>query len=71
MFHAEILIPFSSFPKLLLKTNMGAGHFGASSRYERYRETALDYAFLWKALGRSGRMTAESALRASALIQLE
>jgi len=36
---------------LLLKTNMGAGHFGASGRYERYRETALDYAFLLKALG--------------------
>jgi oligopeptidase B len=35
---------------LLLKTNMGAGHFGASGRYERYRETALDYAFLIKAL---------------------
>jgi oligopeptidase B len=36
---------------LLLKTNMGAGHFGASGRYERYRETALDYAFLLRALG--------------------
>lgn len=36
---------------LLLKTNMGAGHFGASGRYERFKETALDYAFLFKALG--------------------
>jgi oligopeptidase B len=36
---------------LLLKTNLGAGHFGASGRYERYRETALDYAFLLKTLG--------------------
>lgn len=36
---------------LLLKTNMGAGHFGASGRYERYKETAFDYAFLLKALG--------------------
>jgi oligopeptidase B len=36
---------------LLLKTNMGAGHFGASGRYDRYRETALDYAFLFHALG--------------------
>ncbi|NWF82423.1 MAG: S9 family peptidase [Bryobacteraceae bacterium] len=36
---------------LLLKTNMGAGHFGASGRYERYKETAFDYAFLFKALG--------------------
>ena len=36
---------------LLLKTNMGAGHFGASGRYDRFKETALDYAFLFKALG--------------------
>ena len=36
---------------VLLKTNMGAGHFGASGRYERYKETALDYAFLLKTLG--------------------
>ena len=31
---------------LLLHTNMGAGHGGASGRFERYRETARDYAFL-------------------------
>jgi len=31
---------------LLLKTNMDAGHGGASGRYDRYRETALVYAFL-------------------------
>ncbi len=31
---------------LLLQTNMGAGHGGASGRYDRYRETALVYAFL-------------------------
>ena len=36
---------------VLLKTNLGAGHFGASGRYERYRETAFDYAFLLKTLG--------------------
>lgn len=36
---------------LLLKTNMGAGHFGASGRYDRFKETAFDYAFLLKALG--------------------
>jgi oligopeptidase B len=36
-------------PMLLLKTNMGAGHFGASGRYERIRETAFEYAFLLKA----------------------
>lgn len=31
---------------LLLKTNMKAGHGGASGRFERYKQTALEYAFL-------------------------
>jgi oligopeptidase B len=31
---------------LILKTNMGAGHGGASGRYESIRETAFEYAFL-------------------------
>ena len=31
---------------LLLVTNMGAGHGGASGRYDRLREIALSYAFL-------------------------
>ncbi|NEM98124.1 S9 family peptidase [Pontibacter burrus] len=31
---------------LLLHTNMEAGHGGASGRFQRYRETALQYAFL-------------------------
>jgi oligopeptidase B len=33
---------------LLLYTNMASGHSGASGRFERYRETALEYAFLIK-----------------------
>lgn len=37
---------------LLLKTNMGAGHFGPSGRYDRLRETAFDYAFLLAIPGR-------------------
>jgi oligopeptidase B len=36
---------------LLLKTNMGAGHGGASGRYDYLREIALDYAFLLTHLG--------------------
>ena len=36
---------------LLLKTNMGAGHAGASGRYDYLREIALDYAFLLTQLG--------------------
>ena len=33
---------------LLLKTNMKAGHGGASGRFEYLKEIALDYAFLFK-----------------------
>jgi oligopeptidase B len=36
---------------LLLVTNMGAGHGGASGRYDRLREIAMDYAFLLATLG--------------------
>ena len=32
--------------KLIMHTNMDAGHGGASGRYRRYRETAQEYAFL-------------------------
>jgi oligopeptidase B len=31
---------------LLLKTNLGAGHGGASGRYDKWKETAFEYAFL-------------------------
>jgi oligopeptidase B len=36
---------------LLLKINMGAGHGGASGRYDYLREIALDYAFLLRQIG--------------------
>jgi len=36
---------------LLLKVNMGAGHGGASGRYDYLREIALDYAFLLMQMG--------------------
>jgi oligopeptidase B len=36
---------------LMLKTNMGAGHGGASGRYDYLREIALDYAFFLTHLG--------------------
>jgi oligopeptidase B len=36
---------------LLLKTNLGAGHGGASGRYDYLKEIAFDYAFLLSELG--------------------
>jgi oligopeptidase B len=39
---------------LLLKTNMGAGHGGASGRYESLKEVAFEYAFLLQQWGLSG-----------------
>ena len=38
--------------RLLLRTNLDAGHGGASGRYERYRELAFEYAFLLDLAGR-------------------
>lgn len=37
--------------RLLLKTNMDAGHGGASGRYEQLKEIAFDYAFTLDCLG--------------------
>ncbi len=36
---------------LLIHVNMEAGHGGASGRFKRYRETALEYAFIFNQLG--------------------
>jgi oligopeptidase B len=36
---------------LLLKTDMGSGHFGPSGRYEGIKEVAFDFAFLLDSLG--------------------
>jgi oligopeptidase B len=36
---------------LLLKTNMGAGHFGSSGRFNRLKEMAAEYAFILDKLG--------------------
>ncbi|WP_395689111.1 S9 family peptidase [Aestuariivirga sp.] len=39
---------------LLLKINMGAGHGGASGRFDRLKEVAFVYAFGLKVVGRAG-----------------
>jgi oligopeptidase B len=36
---------------LLLHVDMDAGHGGKSGRYQRYRETAMEYAFILDQLG--------------------
>src|SRR5436309_8211360 len=37
--------------RLLLKTNMDAGHGGASGRFKRHHETAFSYAFMLDLVG--------------------
>lgn len=37
--------------RLLMRTNMGAGHGGASGRYDYLKEIAFDYAFILDTLG--------------------
>lgn len=37
--------------RLILKTDMGSGHGGASGRFKRFRDTALEYAFLLDLVG--------------------
>jgi oligopeptidase B len=41
---------------LLLETNMEAGHGGASGRFERYKVTALEYAFFLNLLEEEAEM---------------
>ena len=36
---------------LLLKTDMGKGHFSASGRYDYLKEVAFKYAFIFAKLG--------------------
>jgi oligopeptidase B len=36
---------------ILLKANMGAGHGGASGRYDSLKDLAFDYAFVLSQLG--------------------
>lgn len=36
---------------LLLHTNMDTGHGGASGRFERYKEVAMEYAFIFHLMG--------------------
>ena len=50
-FGAKVREMATNNPQILIKTNMGAGHGGASGRYDRYKEVAFGYAY---ALGQVG-----------------
>jgi oligopeptidase B len=41
---------------LLLYTNMDAGHGGASGRFQAYKETAMEYAFLLDLAGKADKV---------------
>lgn len=51
---AKLRVNSVSGNAIFLKTNMGAGHGGASGRYEALRDTALTYAFALSIAGRAG-----------------
>jgi oligopeptidase B len=46
--------------RVLLRTELGAGHGGPSGRYDAWREEALVYAFLLDALGLAGPLPSEA-----------
>ncbi len=48
---AKLRVHWRGEAPLLLHTNMDAGHGGQSGRYRRYRERALEYAFILEQLG--------------------
>jgi oligopeptidase B len=48
---ARLRVNKTDLNELLLKTQMGSGHFGASGRYEMLKEIAFEYAFILTRLG--------------------
>ena len=55
--------------RLLLRTNMGAGHGGASGRYDALRETAFKYAFILDVLEMEDWESSVEGSRSSCLPQ--
>jgi oligopeptidase B len=52
---AKLRATKTNHSRLLLRTNMGAGHGGASGRYDLLREVAFKYAFILDVLGEAGK----------------
>ena len=50
---AKLRVAKTNDRTLLLKANLGAGHGGASGRYDALRETAFTYAFILTEVGRA------------------
>ena len=50
-FAARVRDLMTNDAEILLKTNMGGGHGGSSGRYDRYKETAFDYAYALRQVG--------------------
>jgi oligopeptidase B len=53
-FVAKLRVTKTDDHVLLLQVNMGAGHGGASGRYDALKELAFDYAFILGQLGLNG-----------------
>ncbi|MEO7273435.1 MAG: S9 family peptidase [Vicinamibacterales bacterium] len=51
---AKLRVMKTNDTTLLLKSNLGAGHGGASGRYDALRETAFTSTFILRELGRAG-----------------
>jgi oligopeptidase B len=60
-FVAKLRATKSDSNPLLLQTNMGAGHGGASGRYDALRETAFTYSFMLWQMGLAGDSTISDA----------
>jgi prolyl oligopeptidase PreP (S9A serine peptidase family) len=54
----RILLRKTDRNRLVLRINMGAGHGGASGRYDYLREVAFKYAFLLDVVGGAGKREA-------------
>ena len=62
-FLAKLRVTKTDKNPLLLKTNMGAGHGGASGRYDALRETAFTVAFMLWQMGVTQPARVESTTR--------